>query len=58
MLMTHKSQTSIIDEHISIKPVSEENYVILIFEIQIGSCKQMWEKTANKQTSWSAIKYL
>lgn len=56
--MTHKSQTSIIDEHISIKPVSEENYVILIFEIQIGSCKQMWEKTANKQTSWSAIKYL
>lgn len=48
IIMSHKSQTSIINKDIAVKTVSEENYVILIFEIQICSCKQMREKTANK----------
>lgn len=48
-IMTNIIQTSIINEDIAIKAVSEENYVLLVFEIQICSCKEMWEKAANNK---------
>lgn len=42
--------TSIVDKHISIKSISEENYILLVFEIYVSSCEEVrikaeWTKT-------------
>lgn len=33
--------TSIVDKHISIESISEENYILLVFEIYVSSCEEV-----------------
>lgn len=33
--------TSAVDEHVSIKPISEENYILLVFEIDVSPCEEV-----------------
>lgn len=35
------AHTSAVNEHISIKSIPEENYILLIFEIDVSPCKEM-----------------
>lgn len=38
--------TSLVDEHISIKPISEENYILLVSEVNIRPCEEVREEAA------------
>lgn len=33
--------TSVVDEHISIKSISEKNYILLVFEIYVSPCEEV-----------------
>lgn len=43
--------TSAVDEDISIKSISEENYILLIFEIYVRPCEEVWVKTERTEYS-------